>query len=89
MKKYLFIGAMQICCLLLTCFITKNVHGQTKEDLLKVYDSATIHSVGKFYIKGGNKLHFADLQNEFSSDFTKDLYKKANVKVDIDFIMIA
>jgi hypothetical protein len=62
---------------LLFCFAASNVHAQTRDELLKVYDSATIHPIGKFYIKGGSKLHFADLQNEFTTGLPKDLYRKA------------
>jgi hypothetical protein len=77
MKKPLFTTLLSAITLLLICGITQRSYAQTKDELLKVYDSATIHSIGKFYIKGGNKLHFVDLQNEFTSGITKDLYRKA------------
>ena len=45
--------------------------------MLTVYNSQTIHTLGKFYVKGSKQLNFSDLKPEFNSDLTKDLYKKS------------
>ena len=56
---------------------TANVSAQTKDSLLRVYDNETIHSFGRFYIKGSRQLTFRDLKPEFNAGITKDLYKKS------------
>ena len=63
--------------LLLFCCLTESVYSQTREELLKTYDSATIHSIGRFYYKGGSKLKFADLKNELTTPVPFQLYNKA------------
>lgn len=62
---------------LLTCCAVLNTHAQTRDSLLKVYNTQTIHSFGKSYVKGGKSLSFADLKPEFKGGITKDLYKKS------------
>lgn len=78
MHKYLFKPALAIIIvLLLICFATLNAHSQTRDSLLRVYNNQTIHTFGKFYIKGSKQLKFRDLKSEFNSGITKDLYKKS------------
>jgi hypothetical protein len=76
MNKHLF-SPVSLCIGLLLCLANVNAHAQSRDELLKLYDSATIHSIGKFYIKGSSKLKFADLQNEFTTPVPKNLYAKA------------
>ena len=61
--------------LLLNC--THQAYAQTKDSLLRIYNNETIHSFGSYYIKGSKQLNFRNLQPEFTSGITKDLYKKS------------
>jgi len=54
-----------------------NKHAQYRDSLLNVYNTETIQSFGKSYVKGGKSLSFADLKPEFNSGIAKDLYKKS------------
>ena len=54
-----------------------NGDAQLRDSLLGVYNSQTIHSLGKGYAKGSRQLSFFDLKPEFSSTVTKVLYKKS------------
>lgn len=58
-------------------FCTNAANAQTNTDLLKIYDTATIHSIGKFYIKGSSRINFGNLKNEFTSPITMAYYKNA------------
>ncbi len=71
-KVSLFSGIV----ILLGCF-TQNVFAQSRDSLLNVYNTQTIHTFGKYYIKGDKRLSFRDLKPELSSAINKDLYKKA------------
>ncbi len=62
---------------LLTCCAALNTHAQSRDSLLNVYNTQTIHSFGKSYVKGGKSLSFADLKPEFNAGIAKDLYKKS------------
>ncbi len=62
---------------MLTLYITPDARAQTRDCLLRVYNSETIHTFGKAYIKGSKQLKFWDLKSEFNSGITKDLYKKS------------
>ena len=78
MNKYLVKSALPITIfLLLTCCISFNGHAQTKDSLLRVYNNETIHSFGKYFVKGSKQLKFGDLKPEFNAGITKDLYKKS------------
>lgn len=73
--KYLF---QTIAIILFISFcVTQKTSGQTKDELLSTYNNQTIHTFGKFFIKGSNRLTFGDLKKDFTSDITKVLYKKA------------
>lgn len=52
-------------------------HAQSRDSLLSVYNSQTIHTLGRVYVKGSRQLSFADLKPEFGSGVTRDLYKKS------------
>jgi hypothetical protein len=60
-------------CLLISC------HAFSQSDsLLKKYDQQFLYRYGSSFMKGGNKLSFADLQAEFKSpSLSFDLYKKS------------
>jgi len=78
MDKYLLKSALPFTIfLLLTCCIPLNGHAQTKDSLLRVYNNETIHSFGKYFVKGSKQLKFGDLKPEFNAGITKDLYKKS------------
>lgn len=59
-----------------SCF-SLSIKAQTRDSLLSVYNNQTIHTFGKFYIKGSKQVRFWDLKPEFNSSVTKDLYKKS------------
>ncbi len=71
-KFSLIIGVviMQVC-------FAQNVFSQSRDSLLNVYNTQTIHTFGKYYIKGDKRLSFGDLKPEFQSGITKSLYKKS------------
>ena len=78
MNKYLLKSALPITIfLLLSCCISFNGHAQTKDSLLRVYNNETIHSFGKYFVKGSKQLKFGDLKSDFNAGITKDLYKKS------------
>ena len=59
-------------------FISSQVLSQTTDTLLKKYDQQFICRYGSSFMKGGNKLSFRDLQNEFNSKSPSfDLYIKS------------
>ncbi len=62
---------------LLICCKTATSYAQTKDSLLRVYNNETIHSYGKFYIKGSKQFKFGDLKPEFKTGITRDLFKKS------------
>src|SRR4051794_28097540 len=78
MSRYLLRSALPVTIvLLLACFITSNAYTQTRDSLLRVYNNETIHTFGRFFIKGDKQLKFRDLKPEFPSGVAKDLYKKS------------
>lgn len=78
MNKPLFKPAFSVIIVtLLTYCVALNTHAQSRDSLLKVYNTQTIHTFGKYYIKGGKSLSFADLKPEFNAGIAKDLYKKS------------
>ncbi len=78
MIKHLFKPALPVIIItLLTSCVTLKATAQSRDSLLNVYNTQTIHSFGKSYVKGGKSLSFADLKPEFNSGIAKDLYKKS------------
>jgi len=78
MNKRLFkLAFLLIVSLIFTCCLTHNRYAQTRDSLLNVYNTQTIHSFGKSYVKGSKSLSFADLKPEFNGGIAKDLYKKS------------
>lgn len=58
-------------------FIKESAHSQTRDSLIKVYNTSTIRTFGNYYIKGDKQLSFMQLKPELQSQFTKGLYKKS------------
>ena len=77
MSKYFLKAAPFVIVLLLLGCINPHAYGQTKDSLLRIYNNETIHSFGRFYVKGSKQLKFGDLKPEFTSSITKDMYKKS------------
>lgn len=73
--EYLPIYSLGIIIMLLC--VTSNCHSQSRDSLLSVYNSQTINTLGKVYVKGNKQLSFWNLKPEFPSSVTKDLYKKS------------
>lgn len=65
-----------ICLVFANC-ITIVAHAQNNDSMARMYNNQTIQTSGRFFIKGGKRLTFGELKNEFNSGITKDLYKKA------------
>ena len=63
--------------ILFSCFVSYNTQAQTRDSLLRVYNTQTIHSFGKSYVMGGKSLSFGDLKPQFKTGIAKDLYKKS------------
>ena len=61
--------------LLLSCL--SKTYAQSRDSLLRVYNNQTIHSFGKFYIKGSKQISFHNLKPEFTAGITQDLYNKS------------
>lgn len=60
------------------CIAAQDTAAQaTREELMRVYDSATIHSIGRFYIKGNSRIRFRELRKEFISPITNAYYRNA------------
>ena len=59
------------------CCASLNMQAQTRDSLLRVYNTQTIHSFGKSYVIGSKSLSFGDLKPEFKTGIAKDLYKKS------------
>ncbi len=77
MKKDLLKAVLPFIVITFLACVTLNATAQSRDSLLKVYNTQTIQSFGKSYVKGGKSLSFADLQPEFTSGIAKDLYKKS------------
>ena len=59
-------------------FISSQAFSQTTDTLLKKYDQQFIYRYGSSFMKGGTKLSFRDLQNEFNSKSSSfDLYTRS------------
>ena len=69
-------------------FISSLAFSQTTDTVLRKYDQQFIYRYGSSYMKGGNKLSFRDLQNEFNSKSPSfDLYIKSKNNKTISTIL--
>jgi len=62
-------------------FICVNSFPQSRDSLLKVYNSQTIYRYGNKYIKGNEKLSYLDLSAQFNTPATREMYKKSKNKL--------
>lgn len=82
MCKPLFKSALPVGIFLLyLCCVAPNAFTQTRDSMLRVYNTETIHSFGKYYVKGSKQLRFWDLKPEFPSGITRDLYRQSKGKL--------
>lgn len=78
---------MKCCLIFILAFISSQAFSQT-DTWLKKYDQQFIYRYGSSFMKGGNKLSFRDLQNEFSSKSPSfDLYIKSKNNKTISTIL--
>ncbi len=69
-------------------FINAQAFSQTTDTVLKKYDQQFIYRYGSSFMKGGNKLSFGDLQNEFNSKSPSfDLYIKSKNNKTVSVIL--
>ena len=62
-------------------FMHSNLFAQSQDSLSKVYDTQTIYSYGNKFIKGNEKLTYRDIEVEFKTPSTKELYKKSKSRL--------
>jgi hypothetical protein len=69
---------MTIKIISILILISSQVFSQTTDTILKKYDQQFIYRYGSFFMKGGNKLSFSDLKNEFNNkSLSFDLYLRS------------
>ncbi|UFH57037.1 hypothetical protein [Spirosoma sp. KNUC1025] len=66
---------------LLGCLTATYGYSQSRDSLLSVYNNQTIHSFGRVYVKGGNRLSFRSLRHEFTPGPAQDLYQQSRKKL--------
>lgn len=62
-------------------FINLNSFSQSKDSLIKIYNTQTIYRFGNKYIKGTEKLTYKDLRLEFNTPSTREMYNKSKRKL--------
>ena len=62
-------------------FSCVNCFSQSRDSLIKVYNSQTIYRHGNKYIKGNEKLNYQDLSAQFNTPATREMYKKSKHKL--------
>ncbi len=77
MHKHLYKLFVSIAIFTLLLCSTSKGHSQSRDSLLSIYNSQTIHTLGKVYVKGSKQLSFWDLKPEFQSGLITILYKKS------------
>ncbi len=75
--KWFKSGVSLTAVILLLCVSRPQATAQSRDSLLNVYNTQTIHSFGRIYVKGSKRLTFRELGNEFEPGGTKDLYLKS------------
>ncbi|MCW3075060.1 MAG: hypothetical protein JWP69_2129 [Flaviaesturariibacter sp.] len=64
--------------LLVLLLLSSPVFGQTADTVLRKYDQAFLYRYGSSFMKGGTKLSFGNLEDEFTpSSLSFDLYRKS------------
>jgi hypothetical protein len=54
-----------------------NTFSQSRDSILRVYNNETIYRVGNKYMKGNNKISYHDLDMEFTTPRTQQMYQKS------------
>ena len=73
-KRFIQLGLATL--VLLLGWGTPAARAQTRDSLLRVYDTRTIYGYGDKYIMGGRQLPFRKLKTEFGPGVTSDLYQQ-------------
>lgn len=74
-------------CVFICLFISCSVFCQT-DSLLRTYDEQFVYRYGYSFMKGGNRLSFADLRGEFSpQSLSFDLYEKSKKDKTISIVL--
>ena len=81
--KALFLKLIATATFLLLVGCMSQAYAQTKDSLLRVYNNETIHPFGRYYIKGSKQLNFRNLKPDFTSDITKNFYKKSKENLNL------
>lgn len=71
MKKYF------IVLFFLFLFIQVKSFSQSRDSLIKVYNNETIYQYGNVFMKGNQRLTYADLGSEFYTPSTRIMYLKS------------
>ena len=61
--------------------ISSNLFAQSHDSLAKVYDSETIYRYGNNFIKGNERITYRNMELEFNTPSTKELYKKSKSRL--------
>lgn len=77
MNKFSFNLSFLVAFAIMLCCVTQSTYSQSRDSLLNIYNTKTIHTFGNYYIKGDKRLTFWKLKPEFQSGITKVLYKKS------------
>lgn len=70
-------GFLAFLSLVLAWGLVLPSHAQTRDSLLRVYNTKSIYAFGSKYIKGDRQIPFRKIKTEFTSAGTLDLYKGA------------
>jgi hypothetical protein len=62
------------------------VLSQSRDSILRAYDSETIYRFGNKYTKGNERLSFNDLGKEFTTSRTQSMYQKSKRRLTISRI---
>ena len=73
-KRFIQFGLATLALLL--GWAAPAARAQTRDSLLRVYDSRTIYGYGDKYVMGGRQLPFRKLKTEFGPGVTSDLYQQ-------------
>lgn len=76
MKIFSKLFSFIVMVIILLC-VTQHASSQSRDSLLNVYNTKTIHTFGNYFIKGDKQLSFWNLKSEFQSGITKTLYQKS------------
>jgi len=58
-------------------FLHFNAYSQSKDSILHIYNNEAIYRFGNKYMKGNERLSFQDLERQFTTPRTRELYHKS------------